>query len=240
MSYTLTFDGHDLGGLFTVAEVARTVAVFEPTTADVPGRDGALVTGTRAMPVDVIVTLWPKAATHEGRLSSLRTLAAWLAVDEPKALALSDEGGLWRMAMPADTADLTAYVDAASVGVTFRCFDPVLFGEEVSVTVPSGGSLTVEVGGTAPTWPTVSAESARDGSSGYWRLTLDGQTNLDADTGSATVPVTADCERRVLTVNNSVQMLRPAADWLRLTPGSHRIVMNGTGAATLTWRERWW
>ena len=240
MSYTATFDGHDLSDLFTVTDVARTVASWEPNSVDVPGRSGAVVTGTRALPVDVTMTLWPLASTAAGRQTSIRTLVGWLAVDEPKALALGDEGGLWRLALPADAADVTQHVDADSIALTFRCFDPVLYGDEDSATVPSGGSVTFTVGGTAPTWPTVTASAALEGSSGYWRLTLDSGVHLDADTGSSAVAVNADCAKRVLKVDGLVQMLQTSADWLRLTPGTHTVSMNGTGAATLTWRERWW
>lgn len=240
MSYTATFDGHDLSDLFTITDVTRSVAAWETTSVDVPGRNGSMVTGTRAVPVDVSMTLWTKAPTVMERQESLRALAAWLAVDEPKALQLGDENGLWRMALPVEAGEVAQHFEADSTTLTFRCYDPILYGDEVTVTVPSGGSVTFTVGGTAPTWPTVAASSALEGSSGYWRLILDEGDHLDADTGSSAKAVSADCAKRVLRVNNSVQMLQPSADWLRLTPGEHTVRMNGTGAATLTWRERWW
>ena len=240
MSDTVTFNAHDLSTYFTIGEVTRSLASWEPNSVDVPGRSGAVVTGTRETPIDVTVTLWTTATSQSGRRDALRTLASWLAVDEPKALVLGDEGGLWRMALPADAADVTQNLDADSVALTFRCFDPVLYGQQATQTIPSGGSATFTVGGTAPTWPTVTASAALEGSSGYWRLTLDGGVHLDADTGSSAVAVSADCAKRVLLVDGLVQMLQPNADWLRLTPGTHTVAMNGTGAATLTWRERWW
>ena len=39
--------------------------------------------------------------------------------------------------------------------------------------------------------------------------------------------------------NGSVTLLRPEADWLVLEPGTHTLAMTGTGAATVTFEERW-
>ena len=239
--YPVTFDGHDLTKLFGVQwPIARTPAAWEPTAIDVQGRNGSVVNGTRALPVDVSMTLWTIAYTRVERQQNVRALAHWLAVDEPKPLYLGDEGGLWRMAMPVESSELTSYLNADSVTVKFRCFDPILYGEERSVTVPSGGSVTVLVDGTAPTMPTITAASAREGSAGYWQLWLDEVRHLDADTGNSNVTVTADCQRRILRVNSSVQMLQTDADWLELTPGTHTLRVAGTGAATVSWTERWW
>jgi len=240
--YPLVFDNHDLTKLFGVEwPITRSAASWEPSVVDVPGRNGAVFGGTKAQPMDVSMRLWTLAETREQRQQDVRTLAAWLAVDGPRPLYLGDEGGLWRMAIPAGNMDVSAYLNAESIPVTFRCLDPVLYGDRAGVEVPSGGSVTFLVGGTAPTFPTVTASSAHeDGTAGYWRLWLDEQTHLDADTGASSVPVSADCERRVLTVNGDVQMLNPFADWLRLTPGTHTIRMVGTGAASVQWVERWW
>ena len=241
MSYSLVFDNHDLTKLFRVELDSRTAASWEPSLVDVPGRNGAVFGGTKAQPVDVSMRLWSLAKTRVERQQDVRTLASWLAVDEPRPLYLGDEGGLWRMAIPAGTFDVSAYLNAESIPVTFRCLDPVLYGETEAVEVPSGGSVSFRVGGTAPTFPTVTADAAfEDGTAGYWQLWLDEQTHLDADTGAAATSVSADCGRRVLLVGGLVQMLQTDADWLRLTPGTHTIRMVGTGAASVEWVERWW
>lgn len=239
--YPVTFDGNDITRLFSVQwPIARTPLSWEPTSIDVPGRNGSVVGGTRALPVDVTMTLWTLAETRTERQQAVRTLAEWMAVDEPRPLYLGDEGGLWRMAMPVNASEMASYINADSVSLTFRCFDPVLYGAEHSITVPANGSVTVLVGGTAPTMPTVECASAREGSSGYWQVWLDEERHLDADTGAMSVPVVADCARRVLRVNDVVQMLQTGADWLSVTPGTHTFRVSGTGAAKITWTERWW
>lgn len=240
--YPVVFDNHDLTELFGVEwPVSRTAASWEPDAVDVPGRSGSVFGGTRAQPVDVSMRLWTLAETRTQRQHAVRTLAAWLAVDEPKPLYLGDEGGLWRMAIPAGGFDVSAYLNADSIPVTFRCLDPVLYGERHHVDVPGNGSVTFLVGGSAPTFPTITASDAREDSTvGWWRLRLDDGDHLDVDTGARSVPVSADCERRTLIVNDSVQMLQPLAQWLRLTPGTHTLSLAGTGAAHVQWTERWW
>jgi hypothetical protein len=97
------------------------------------------------------------------------------------------------------------------------------------------------VGGTAPTWPTIECE-ATGGTQDSWVVTLDGGPAIYAAIPSGTeLEVTADCGARTLMVNREAAMLPPAYDWPMLTPGEHTLAMSqGTGDATVTWRERWW
>lgn len=239
---SITYNGLVLTDLFTVEyHVERQLASWEPQLVDVPGRDGAIVGGSRAAATTVSMSLYAVGGTREQRQASMRTLAAALAVREPKQLVLSDEGGLWRMAMPTDEVPMSAFLNADSVQVAFVCPDPWLYGETRTATVPSGGSATIDVGGTAPTWPTITA-SATGGSQGTWILTTETGSGIYAAIASgATRSLSADCAKRVVTVNQTNVMLPPSYDWPELTPGEHTLTMTqGTGAATVTWVERWW
>lgn len=242
MSYELTFDGHELSDLFAVERHAtRPLGAWEPTLVDVPGRDGALFAGTRRTPVQLTFDLYAIGGTREERQGAMRTLAGWLAVDSPRQLVLGDEGGLWRLAVPTGDSAQEAFLNADHVAVTFECPDPWLYGEARTATIPSGGSVEVEVGGTAPTWPTIECE-ATGGTQDSWVVTLDGGPAIYAAIPSGTeLEVTADCGARTLMVNREAAMLPPAYDWPQLTPGAHTLTMaQGTGDATVTWRERWW
>lgn len=239
--YAFEFDGHDLNSLFVVSSVQRGLPPREPTLVDVPGRSGALFGGTRATPPTITVSLYAIGSTREQRQQAMRTLAGWLAVDEPKRLVLGDEGGRYRLAVPSADASMSQWIDADSVEVTFTCPDPWLYGEVMTETLPSGGTLAITVGGTAPTWPTITA-NATGGSQGSWIVTLEDGTGIYASIPSGTThALTADCGARTLVVNEGVAMLPPSYDWPRLTPGAHTLTMaQGTGDATVTWVERWW
>lgn len=242
MSYQLTFDGHALSDFFTIERHAtRSLSVWETSLVDVPGRDGSMFGGTRHAPVSLSFDLYAIGGTRDERQQAMRALAGWLAVDEPKVLQLGDEGGLWRMAIPNDESTQEAYLNADYASVTFVCPDPWLYGEAHTATIPSGGTLTINVGGTAPTWPTITA-NATGGSGGGWSVTVDGGAGIYAAIPSGTTyTLEADCGGRRITVNHETAMLPPAYDWPKLEPGTRTLTMaQGTGAAAIKWVERWW
>lgn len=239
--YAVTFDGHDLGELFSIEyHMQRRLPTWEPVLLDVPAHSGAVFGGTRATPIEVTMKLLPLSTGRDERQEDLRTLAAWLAVDEPKPLYLGDEGGRYRMAIPSGEAAIEAYLDADAVDITFTCPDPKLYGDARSVSVGTT-AVSVFVDGTAPTKPTVTATATPNGS-GVWAIT-------DVTTGdymqvaltSGAHTVTFDCAARTVKVDGTTVMLAPACDWLTFEPGEHQLrVTAGTGTATVAWEEVWW
>lgn len=239
--YACMFDGHDLTQFFVVDyQMERRLPTWEPALVDVPARSGALFGGTRANPVTIGMRLAVIDRYRDRRQELLRMLAGWLAVDEPKKLVLGDEGGAYRLAIPSDDAQVTPHLNADSVELTFTCPDPLLHGETRTATVPSGGTATIHVVGTAPTAPriTVSAKGAATG----WTLAMPDGSGIHADIPSgATRAIVADCAERTLTVGGETAMLATSYYWPVLNPGDNVLTMTaGTGAATIEWEELWW
>lgn len=241
MRTRVNFNGFDLTKLCHVSDLRETLLPRSISSADVPGRDGSMLTGVTLSERVITLTVTLMGRNLEERRASARMLAAILNVDSAKPLAISIDGGLYYMAIPNANANGILSCNATRYDVTFRCVDPVAYGAEHIITVPSGGSVTFSVGGTYPTMPTVSAPAAANGSGGFWRLRMEDGSYLLATipSGVTTAPVIADCERRTLKVNGSTALLVPAADWLVFEPGQHTIEMVGTGAATVVYRERW-
>ena len=111
----------------------------------------------------------------------------------------------------------------------------------MTLTVPSGGSISFNVGGTYRARPRITASAVRDSSSQVWGLKLDNADFVHVVTGSASArSVDIDCDGRTCIVNSSTSMITLDSDWLELAPGTHTLVMDkGTGAATVKYRERW-
>ena len=235
------FDGYELTHLFIVSDLKNSLLPRSVNTVEVPGRDGSLFTGTTLAARTIGLTLTVRDRTNEGRQLAARALAAILAVDEPKPLEISIDGGLYYLAIPNAGSDGHRFKNATRYEVSFVCPDPVAYGNEKIVTVPSGGSVTFEVSGTYPTMPTISAAAAANGSGGFWRIRLEDGSYFLATipSGVQTAPVIADCARRTLKVNNTTALLTPEADWLVFEPGEHTLEMTGTGAAIVTFNERW-
>lgn len=242
MSRTVVmFDGHELTRDYYVSNLRTPLLPRTVGMQDVPGRDGTMYTGVRLAQRSIVLTLTAVSKNIDLRQAAARRLAALLAVGEPRPLQISIDGGLYYMAIPQSSDDAVRWVNATSFDVVFECPDPVAYGLERCVTVPSGGSVTFSVGGTYPTNPVVSAAAAANGSGGSWRIALEDGSYIMATipSGLATAPVVADCAARTLSIGSSTALLAPQADWLTLDPGEHTLTMIGTGEATVVFNERW-
>lgn len=237
----MIFDGHDLNSLFVVSRPS--FETFAPNRAfqDVLGRDGTVYMGGSLIGGNISVKLSVIRKTPAQRREDLSTLFMWLDVDEPKWLVMDDQPDISYKAIPSGDMPIDSFTNADSVVVNFRLLEAAAYGDTVTKTVPSGGSLTFTVDGTYPTKPTITANAARDGSSQVWGLKLDNGAFLHVATGSASArDVVLDCENRTLTVQGAVALPTLDSDWFELAPGTHTLVMDkGTGAATVTYKERW-
>lgn len=246
MRTTVTFNDVDLGTYCQVSDLRSPLVPRTIGEEDVPARDGSVFTGVRLQPRNIKLRLTVKGRTIEERRAAAREVAAVLAVAEPKPLSLSIDEGLYWLAIPTSDGDVDIMTNHSGFDVVFRAVDPVAYGDEQAVTVPSGGSVSFNVGGTYAATPLVTAPYSITADEQYWRLALeDGRYLYCAPTwaGSArTGSISFDCGSHVMRVDGDVSMLAASADWLTLAPGPHTLTMTGAaagGSATVTFRERW-
>lgn len=217
------------------------IAKTSPDLRYATGRDGASLTGNRLEPLEIKVkarlvtdTIDPREIQHEWA-----KVAATMRHDEPVPLSLTD--GIYWLAVLADETKLDFNSYSAYCTLTFLCPDPIAYGREHTVTVPSGGSVTFNVGGSYPAKPKIEASAVRDSEALVWGIRLDGGDFLHIATGNASArTVSVDCGERTCVVNSEPSLPTLDSDWLAFEPGSHTLVMDkGTGAATVTYTERW-
>ncbi len=237
---TLMYDGHDFESLFIVGDPEISILNYQPKTVESDSKNGSAVIGKTWGNSTVAFTLVVEGSASERR-DKLSTLGAWLDVDEPKPLVLPDNPDRYYMAVPSGALELNRAIGAEYAQITFLITEPDSYGKERTVTVPSGGSITFIVGGTAKTYPRITASAVRDSSSQVWGIKLDEGDYVHIATGAAAArAIVADCENRTLTIAGAVAIPTPDSDWLELEPGEHTLRMdNGTGAATVTFIERW-
>ena len=239
---TLVYDGHDFADLFAYGDPKFSILASKPVLEDVDGRNGQAFLGMTYGSSEVSFTIG-LTGEPEARRGAFSSLGAWLMVDEPKPLYLPDTADRYYLAVPSGAVSVKRCVNSDIAQVTFKLTDPVAYGQEHTATLPSGGSVSFNVGGTAPTMPTITASSAvRDSTSLTWGVRLDSSAFVHVPTGSGSSrAVSVDCAERVCTVASSVTLPTLDSDWLVLTPGTHTLAMDyGTGAATVTWVERWY
>jgi predicted phage tail component-like protein len=235
------FDGHDLDELFICGEPEITILDMTPNIKPTDAHEGAVFAGTSFGTSTVKFQIAVIGESAEARRNAFSNLGMWLDVDEPKRLVLPDTPDRYYMAVPSGGLDIKRHYDGEIATLTFVLVNPVAYGREISFTVPSGGSITFNVGGTYKTRPRIQASAVRDSSSLVYGLRLDEQDFVHIATGSASArTVDVDCDERTCKVNSSVSMITLDSDWLEFEPGTHTLRMdNGTGAATVTYRERW-
>ena len=235
----IVFDGHDIESLFVCGDPEITVFSFENELRPLKG-GGSAFAGGRMASTSVSFAAAAIGSAQERR-AAISTLGSWLDVDSPKWLCLPDMPDWQYLAIPDGAVDLSRHIDGEDFTLTFLLVDPVAYGMERTVTVPSGGSVTFMVEGTHPTYPKITANAVRNSTSLVWGLKLDEVDFIHVATGNASArSVALDCKERTCVVNSSVSLPTLDSDWLEFTPGKHTLRMdNGTGAATVTFVERW-
>lgn len=239
---SLTFDGHDFASLFVFGEPTFSVLNSQPVLEDVDGRNGQAFLGMTYGNATVSFAI-SVADEVADRWAAFSQLGKWLMVSEPKHLVIPDTPDRYYLAVPSGSLDIERCIDGDKTTVTFLLVDPIAYGQTQTASLPSGGSVSITIGGTAPTALAITANSAvRDSTSLVWGVRADNADFLHVATGSASSrKVVLDCGARTLTVAGSVKIPTLDSDWLVLSPGSHTLAMdNGTGAATVTWVERWY
>lgn len=238
----LSFNGHDLETLFVCGDPKITILNAEPNTETLESRNGEMFIGARWGVSTVSFSIGIHGTALQRR-NAFSQLGAWLTVDEPKQLILPDTPDRYYLAVPDGSLDLERGIGGEISQLTFKLVDPIAYSTtETTITVPSGGSITFNVGGTAATAPTIQATAVRNSSSLVWGLRLDAGDFVHVATGNASGRfVVIDCNARTLTISGNAAITTLDSDWLEFTPGSHTLVMdNGTGAATVKYRERWY
>lgn len=236
------FDGHELTDLCIVSSLRRPMLPRTSSYVDVPGMDGKLHTGTRLDMRTVKLRLTVRGKPAE-RAEAARTLAAILNVDGYRPLAISEDGGLYYMAIPTSKEDGARYVGAESFEVTFEC-EPWLRGatQEHEFTLAAGGSFSFDVGGTAPTPAFITFTHA---GAGTLALSLDtGALVTEPDGGPANVAMDSlsrtygewDPAAQAIVDPTALPM---GADWAVLEPGVRTLTASAATSVTMRFEERW-
>ena len=230
----------DMG--IVVERIHDDMPTVRASTIEVPGRDGQVLTG---------LTLEPRTITLECRCFC----PSWHDMDELRyqlAGLFAKKRGLQVSTRNHPGEYYVAHLESITEGdreangigyleLSLVADDPIRYGQTRTATVPSGGSVSITVGGTMPALLSVSAAQAfRNSTTLVWGIKFDNADFLHVDTGSSlTRSVAIDCEKRSAKVSGQTTMVTLDSNWPRLTPGTHTVANDqGTGSAVLTWQER--
>lgn len=218
-----------------------------PTTIDVPGRDGSVLRELTYESRDITLecrVLAPKWSDFDRVIDEISS--ALMDGQEHRLCVRTHPGEYYMAYLSSVTQD--ERIGGTGIGyleLAFVASDPWRYGHEGKVSVPSGGSATFLVGGSAPAKVSVRTSYAvRDSNSTVWGVRFDEGDFMHVATGSSSYRrVVIDGANRSVSVAGVTSMLTFDSDWVKLAPGRHTVRMDeGTlysnGGCTVKWQER--
>lgn len=234
---SVTYGGDVLTDVYTVLS-ERGVPKPAATVQDVPMLDGIHSRGVAYLPPDVVLNIYALDMPRAERRAAAHDLAGRLLSRDFRRLEFGDDGGLYYMAMPSGELDFHEFVRAGRLVVPMLVRDAAMYGETRRATL--SGSASVEVGGNHPAYVRITSTNAAASSSGYWGVRIDGRRYVRVPLQGTGATVAIDTEARTAKVNGANAMVTLDSDWLELSPGERRLVLDqGSGEATVEWTERW-
>ena len=234
---SLIFDGHNLEDLFFCGNPDIVLTNPAPVLNEVGGRDGAVVRSTRLAAKSIKFDVTALGNSQE-RATALSALAGWLNVDGPVRLYLPDTSDHYYLVVPYNSQQIKPYIDGGTVTLEFMAVEPAAYGETKTATVPSGGNVSINIGGNYPTF--LSGNGSVKRGTNFYTITADTGEKLEIPADTTAKAVVFNCEDRTLTVAGVNTLPSVDSDWLRLAPGEHTITNSqGTNAITIKWTERW-
>lgn len=242
---TLSYNGQNLETLFICGDPQISILNSTPKLNDSDSMNGTMFMGMRYGVSTVSFTVVALGTAAERR-DKFSTLGKWLMVTEPKKLILPDATDRYYLAVAQGALDLQRGFDGEYATLTFTLTDPIARSNTVKSATSVDGVASFTVGGTAPTYVKVTAESALpSGTNNYWgvKKTSNSSIGMTADIGASTTArtVVIDSEARTFRVGAGFIAMAISSDWMTYDPGSCKMYRNyGTGEFTVEWRDRWY
>jgi len=245
---TVRFNGYNLTKKFYLLDdLSRPLPEFRHVSSEIAGEDGLEFDSQTIGMRTCSFSLAADAATQVEMQRLWRELADALLVRKPVKLTFSDEKDshgtqLVRYAVPAGIPDLTEWIKAGKMTLTFEQDDPYLYGRERAVVLKKNTTKKVQVGGNAPAHPVFTADV--NGSASSVALSL--LTSAGAVKRVVSVAFSAGTARKVvLDELNLSATVTPSTGSTGITTGSRFFTIDSTcylkanAAGTLSWQERW-
>ena len=241
MMEIVTFGGNVLSDYYPVIGEQRPLAGKTNEFQTVAGSDGAKFTGSTLGQCRLSMRMLVLDRSKSGMRDAMRTIMPLLQSDGPQQLSFSSDDGLYYMAVLDGEQPFAEYIRNGYLQVNFVTDGPAMYGETKTVTVPSGGTATIYVGGTYPTYVRVEGNVSGDATSHMWGVRLDEGDYMHIVTQTTEARnVVIDSGEGVGYVQDTFTLPTMDSDWFVLKAGVHTIRNDvGSGACTVTWQERW-
>ena len=232
----LTYDGVALSDHFIVANVAMPLLpTFDSSAMYIDGKPGAWFTGRKIGTRDIRVTLKLLSDTKK-RIDAMETwigLSGLIAKDKVCKLELGN--GYYVNAIMMDDSPLNRTGRMSTAEITFRCFDPYIYGEEHTVDIKSGSNIVV-IEGQCPVWPTFEITGHSTSAANAIRDTKTGYQVRVPSIAASTAKLVVDMAGHYCTLNGNYKACDPSVtDFFQLPVGENTISLSyGSGIMKYT------
>lgn len=161
--YSMTYDGEPMPSFMKIVKVDNMLLPeISQNTLSIPGRVGAYCFGSEVgtRQIDVEVIIFAERKNEMPRYA--REVASWLYKDKPKKLEFGDNKGFYYYATYTGTSAIEELSRIGRATLTFMCYDPLLYGNDMSQTFQRGGNLVIGNLGSAPAFPVITMRAVAD------------------------------------------------------------------------------
>lgn len=240
MREEVVFAGVRLSDYFQVASVEVSNLTVTTETLTVNGMDGVAVLGSSIGSREIVVYIMLGDGDVAARKEELRLLFGLVDLKEEHRLYVSSDNGRYYVAKFNGEQVLNEKNRASRMALRFLAASPYLHGEVQGITVPSGSTVSFNVGGTQVTYPRIRGTVTRDATTQMWGVVLDGGDAMRVPMAIAQASIDIDCDDMSVVVNGSSGMIDTTSYWFELTAGTHTIQNNlGTGDFIVEWETKW-
>lgn len=240
----LVFNDYDFGELFFCHAPKRLMPSVDVSSQSVSGRSGAYFKSRRYEPIEIECTLvlrGPKGS-DEAMITLLEEVAQRLDVDQAK-LYLPTDDSKYYLATLSGASSVDEFVTSARLRLTFTVLDPFKRGQRRSVSLSANSATYVEVGGTYPASPIITAQPVANTTMYRWRdYDNDKSVYVYADPSNTsakwngTETIILDTEKELCTVNGQVWGITLTSDYFEI---EGRVRLWANAPSVVEWEERW-
>ncbi len=157
------YGGMNLDEQFECIVTKRPLPEFRASSSKVYGVDGEVFEGVNYGTREITIAVYALDKKRRGIQRAARDLMGILATHEEKKLFIGDErdkdgNELYRLAVPSGTFDFEQFIHAGKWEITFKQFDPFLYGMGQVKKLSHNMWRSFETGGNVEAWPIIKAK----------------------------------------------------------------------------------
>lgn len=236
------YGGVNLDEQFECIVTKRPLPEFRASSSNVYGVDGEVFEGVNYGTREITIAVYTLDKKRRGIQRAARDLMSILATHEEKKLFIGDEidkdgNELYRLAVPSGTFDFEQFIHAGKWEITFKQFDPYLYGKDRVERLRANQMLAINSGGgeNVEAWPVITATPT----SNTFTLQKLGGEHITFKGAIAGKKLTVNMRRQIVKVEPDITTGEGLQLGSRFFSIEGAVGITANCPAEIAWTERW-